>query len=32
MIYPDSHHFTTTYMRTMTNELGRQIASITGWW
>ena len=32
LIYHDSHHFTTTYMRTMTNELGRQIAEITGWW
>jgi peptidoglycan/LPS O-acetylase OafA/YrhL len=32
LIYHDSHHFTTTYMRTMTNELGRQIAAITGWW
>ena len=32
LIYHDSHHFTTTYMRTMTVELGRQIASATGWW
>ena len=32
LIYHDSHHFTTTYMRTMTNELGRQIAAATGWW
>jgi peptidoglycan/LPS O-acetylase OafA/YrhL len=32
LIYHDSHHFTTTYMRTMTNELGRQIAAVTGWW
>jgi hypothetical protein len=32
LIYHDSHHFTTTYMRTMTNELGRQIATVTGWW
>lgn len=32
LIYHDSHHFTTTYMRTMTPELGRQIAAITGWW
>lgn len=32
LIYHDSHHFTTTYMRTMTNELGRQIAVATGWW
>ena len=32
LVYHDSHHFTTTYMRTMTNELGRQIALATGWW
>jgi peptidoglycan/LPS O-acetylase OafA/YrhL len=32
LVYHDSHHFTTTYMRTMTNELGRQIAAATGWW
>jgi peptidoglycan/LPS O-acetylase OafA/YrhL len=32
LIYHDSHHISTTYMRTMTNELGRQIAAVTGWW
>ena len=32
LIYHDSHHISTTYMRTMTNELGRQIAAATGWW
>ena len=32
LVYHDSHHFTSTYMRTMTNELGRQIAAITRWW
>ena len=32
LVYRDSHHITTTYMRTMTNELGRQIAAATGWW
>ena len=32
LVYHDSHHFTTTYMRSMTNELGRQIAAATGWW
>jgi peptidoglycan/LPS O-acetylase OafA/YrhL len=32
LIYHDSHHFTTTYMRSMTGELGRQIAAATGWW
>jgi peptidoglycan/LPS O-acetylase OafA/YrhL len=31
LIYHDSHHISGTYMRTMTNELGRQIAAITGW-
>jgi peptidoglycan/LPS O-acetylase OafA/YrhL len=32
LLYRDSHHISTTYMRTMTNELGRQIATATGWW
>jgi len=32
LLYHDSHHISTTYMRTMTNELGRQIAAATGWW
>ncbi|MGB1224905.1 MAG: acyltransferase family protein [Mycobacterium sp.] len=32
LIYHDSHHISRTYMRTMTDELGRQIAAITGWW
>ncbi|MGB3352485.1 MAG: acyltransferase family protein [Mycobacterium sp.] len=32
LMYHDSHHISSTYMRTMTNELGRQIAAITGWW
>lgn len=32
LLYHDSHHFSATYMRTMTNELGRQIAAATGWW
>lgn len=32
LVYHDSHHFTATYMRTMTKELGRQIALATGWW
>ena len=32
LVYRDSHHITATYMRTMTNELGRQIAAATGWW
>ncbi|MDZ4265379.1 MAG: acyltransferase family protein [Mycobacterium sp.] len=32
LLYHDSHHFTSTYMRTMVGELGRQIAAVTGWW
>jgi peptidoglycan/LPS O-acetylase OafA/YrhL len=32
LLYHDSHHISTTYMRTMTGELGRQIATATGWW
>jgi peptidoglycan/LPS O-acetylase OafA/YrhL len=32
LLYHDSHHLSTTYMRTMTDELGRQIAAATGWW
>jgi peptidoglycan/LPS O-acetylase OafA/YrhL len=32
LVYHDSHHFSATYMRTMTGELGRQIGAATGWW
>jgi len=32
LVYRDSHHFTATYMRSMTDELGRQIGSATHWW
>ncbi|MGV0812650.1 acyltransferase family protein [Mycolicibacterium boenickei] len=32
LMYHDSHHLSTTYMRTMTGELGRQLAAATGWW
>jgi peptidoglycan/LPS O-acetylase OafA/YrhL len=32
LVYHDSHHFSATYMRTMTNELGRQVGAATGWW
>jgi hypothetical protein len=32
LIYHDAHHISSTYMRTMTTELGRQMAAITGWW
>ncbi len=31
-MYHDSHHLSTTYVRSMTNELGRQLAAATGWW
>jgi peptidoglycan/LPS O-acetylase OafA/YrhL len=32
LVYHDAHHLSATYMRTLTNELGRQIAAATGWW
>lgn len=32
LVYHDSHHFSSTYMRSMAPELGRQIAAVTGWW
>ncbi|OBI29252.1 acyltransferase family protein [Mycobacterium sp. E2238] len=32
LIYHGAHHLTPTYVRTMTGELGRQIAASTGWW
>ncbi len=32
LVYRDSHHFTATYVRSMTAELGRQMAGATGWW
>ncbi|OBA87235.1 acyltransferase [Mycolicibacterium elephantis] len=32
LVYHDAHHFTSTYMRTMTAELGRQMGAATGWW
>ncbi|OMC26872.1 acetyltransferase [Mycobacterium colombiense] len=32
LIYHGAHHLTPTYVRTMTAELGRQIAEATGWW
>jgi peptidoglycan/LPS O-acetylase OafA/YrhL len=32
LIYHGAHHLDPTYVRTMTNELGRQIAACTGWW
>ena len=32
LLYHDSHHISKTYMRTMANELGRQIGAATHWW
>ncbi|HTX93832.1 MAG TPA: acyltransferase family protein [Mycobacterium sp.] len=32
LIYHGAHHLSPTYVRTMTNELGRQIGASTGWW
>lgn len=32
LIYRDAHHISSTYMRTMAAELGRQIGAATGWW
>jgi peptidoglycan/LPS O-acetylase OafA/YrhL len=32
LIYHGAHHLDPTYVRTMTNELGRQIAANTDWW
>ncbi len=32
LIYHDAHHLSATYMRTMAPELGRQMATATGWW
>lgn len=32
LMYHDAHHISATYMRTMANELGRQMGAATGWW
>ncbi len=32
LLYRDAHHITSTYMRTMVDELGRQIGAATRWW
>ncbi|HUO37858.1 MAG TPA: acyltransferase family protein [Mycobacterium sp.] len=32
LVYHDSHHLSATYVRTMADALGRQIAAATGWW
>ncbi|WP_299562541.1 acyltransferase family protein [uncultured Mycolicibacterium sp.] len=32
LIYHDAHHISATYMRTMIDELDRQLGAATGWW
>lgn len=32
LIYHGTHHLSPTYVRTLADELGRQIAENTGWW
>ena len=32
LVYHDAHHLSATYMRTLADELGRQMAVATGWW
>ncbi|WP_454561406.1 acyltransferase family protein [Mycobacterium haemophilum] len=32
LIYHGAHHLSPTYVRTLSDELGRQIAANTGWW
>ncbi|WP_156687078.1 acyltransferase family protein [Mycobacterium sp. Marseille-P9652] len=32
LIYHGAHHLSPTYVRTMTDELGRQIGGATAWW
>ncbi|MEU5842731.1 acyltransferase family protein [Rhodococcus sp. NPDC047139] len=32
LIYRDDNHLTTTYVRTLTPELGRQLGAATEWW
>ncbi|MGU3497980.1 acyltransferase family protein [Mycobacterium sp. C31M] len=32
LIYHDAHHLSASYVRTMADELGRQIGGATGWW
>lgn len=32
LIYHDGHHLTASYVRTMSDELGRQLSDATGWW
>jgi len=32
LVYHDSHHLSATYVRTLIDELGRQLRTATGWW
>lgn len=32
LVYHDAHHLTSTYVRTLTDELARQLSDATGWW
>nr|WP_234807508.1 acyltransferase family protein [Mycolicibacterium bacteremicum] len=32
LIYHDAHHLSATYVRTLADELGRQVSAATGWW
>jgi hypothetical protein len=32
LVYRDSHHLSATYVRTLTDELGRQVGAATRWW
>ncbi len=32
LVYHDIHHLSATYVRTLADELGRQLSDATGWW
>jgi peptidoglycan/LPS O-acetylase OafA/YrhL len=32
LVYHDAHHLTASYVRTLTDELGRQLSDAIGWW
>ena len=32
LVYHDAHHLSATYVRTLVDELGRQLAEATSWW
>ncbi|MCV6980879.1 acyltransferase [Mycolicibacterium pulveris] len=32
LVYHDAHHLSSTYVRTLADELGRQLSDATGWW